>query len=120
MCLQVVFELDAEERKNLANGLGWKSVPIIDGEAKLHHGYYPLNKWLKAKNKQIGEIDGSVTYTSAFHIFLKKQDAIDYCGGRLVRVKFRKIRGIGIQYSDDEGHTVLADEMLMIKKKRKK
>lgn len=116
MCLQIVHELDDEERRNLAAGVGWKSVYIYGKVPYLYGKAYQFNKWLKAKRTTI-VCNPKLSYTSGFHIFLKRIDAINYGdgSGTLVKVNFGKIRGIGKQNYSDRGHTVLADEMLMIR-----
>jgi hypothetical protein len=132
MCLQIVHELDDEERRNLAAGVGWKSVRIYGKVPYLLGKPYQFNKWFKAKRTTVvcnsnrsytsgfhTYTSGFHTYTSGFHIFLKRIDAINYGygSGTLVKVNFGKIRGIGKQNYSDRGHTVLADEMLMIRKR---
>lgn len=111
---------------------GWKSYPCNKKGDKVltYTGYKPIGKWLRAYNEEIrvsynpspSQEDSS--YKSGFHIFLSKQDAVDYGvdDDKIFKVKFRKIRTIGRQntvtgYLAD---CVIAYEMFIIPNKKRK
>lgn len=140
MCLAVVnFTKLGKGNKIVSKGgrfIGYKSFSIEEVynlEDNSYTGKYEIQplygmdkipkigQWIKADDSVIeGDEDedgNQQDYTSGFHIFSSLQDAIDYQVQHTVfLVEFEDIVGIGKQSISNEGVTVIAKKMKLLRK----
>lgn len=84
-----------------------------DGRLSMDKGYVKKKGWNTANN----EIIGHRSYSSGFHIFTSIIDAAKYYSKYSVYlVEYKDIVTIGKQDDDDEGITVVAKQMRVIRK----
>lgn len=75
-----------------------------------------IGQWIKASNEIIEE-DSDDAYTSGFHIFTNKLDAENYIPDAAVfKVEFKNICAVGKQSEGDDGVTIIAKEMRLLKR----
>ena len=110
---------------------GWKVIRVIDGKVRgqfYDYEYFEFDKTVKAikVTLEIGNIrreSHSTTYTSGFHIFTKKKDAIRWArhvfsnGVSLIEVKYKNKQVKGIQrYGTNQYDVIVAQKVKFIKK----
>lgn len=124
MCLETITETGLNK-----SGYGWKVFMIRNGKLYSDNFFTEnpkrLNRWLKAKRVEI-KVSGN-KYSSGFHIFTKREDALlwqrgihDDEGDSVIKqVEYRKAHTTGTQDGCFllDGDTIVADEMLILPKK---
>jgi hypothetical protein len=103
MCLKsvdVALEWDARDKDYV--GYGYKNISKYEfTAAPFHIELRPSSKrWKKATGKNRGMFDtikssGKKRYVPGFHIFLNLEDAKNYSGSLLVKVKYKGILAFG-------------------------
>lgn len=91
MCLSKVNYVDGV-------GVGYKLLDkwLIDDNHKLKPNFHWSYEWKKANTENKICADDLKIYTSGYHIFIDKEDAINYSThGYLVEVHFKNIMSIG-------------------------
>lgn len=82
-------------------------------------GVPTLGRWRTASNTVLNQNSTKSTdYTSGFHIFLSEEDAREYKSSpaAIFEVEFKEIVAIGKQDTSDNGLTVVAKKMKLVKR----
>ena len=124
MCLDKLKDFKVKQTE------GYK-VFVIDKKGAIHsrfqrtHIRFKVNRWIRAKKS--GEYtDLSEPYTTGFHIFLRKEDALKWHGNTIYHyatiIKKVKFKGIVAKGVEDSAEIIVASEMLILPdvKRRKK
>ncbi len=109
-----------DRRTKTYTGMGYKHV---HKDRTCYNGKYLLNRWMDAEG--ITELEFTNThkaYHPGFHIFLNKEDAMNYpsaSGGEIWEVKYRNVISFGsnkCHKTNTDGPCVIAAQMKLSKR----
>lgn len=118
MCLENVQKVNLVTKRNARKG--YKVVIRRKPSRNYYRGFYFSSmlipgKWITDLNKGVIPADSGETYTSGFHFYSSKRDAIMHCSENLGEVVF-EVRGAGIiTTGDNSGKTYVAKQIKLLK-----